>query len=364
MYQIIKPKLVRALYRSILQRNPKSREEIIEFAKDFFLHHNLESRIRAMIYSEEFQIMVLPELVGLATFSYTGEKIFFLHVPKTAGTSARIAIVKSIGMPSYNLYNRNSFNLNLDLSKMDFWPFWSGHANVHAFPVTHTGFTIFRESMSRILSLYRQQQFEKVGGIKSTNPHILDSQHRIQKIKNETSYKPFDLWLEESKKILSINHWYVPNLGVRIEQKKVNSDFSSEKKSESFFSNLVGHDYKWRENIFNLSERELIKPLQLGLAKFKYASWIHDAKEIGNTISKMTGGPSPVLETINEFRESKIFRIEKISNKSIEILKEIKNRDDTVLKIGSELGLISILTTEDEERYFKKSIDKLGFEMI
>lgn len=355
---VIRPSEVRKLYRGILQRNPFGSREINSFILDFVRNPNLETRLRAMIYSEEFQLMVLPDLIRAATEEYNGNKTFFIHVPKTAGTSVRIAIAHSMGIPSFNLYPNSTVSLPTNLASLDFWPYWAGHANIEAFPKSHSGFTVFRESRSRLLSAYRQQLKNELET--HLNPHDLLPHKRDSQLISKRFKDGFNSWIKEQ---VTINYYYIPNPNVRQIQPAVAWKNLSRKDVYKLYRDRAGTDDKWRYTVSNMSENEVIDGLKLGMSRLVSASWVHEPKSLIESISNITKNPEVTLTKENYFQRTSNFTIEKITRESLDLLESIRKQDKLVIKVAADLGLITELTSELEDELFEKSLKNLGFKL-
>jgi len=347
--RFLRPQTIRKLYRGVLKRNP-TQAEISRFTLDFARNPDMESRLSAMIYSEEFLVMVMPDLVRAATEDFVGKKVFFLHVPKTAGTSVRLALVDALGVPSFNLYPKTTQRAPADFKTMEFWPYWAGHANIAAFPDSHTGFTTFRESRSRILSQFRQRQFNSMPG---ANPHVISRSSitaREERAKTVGSLD-FNSWLAEEPQ--SALHWYIPNPTI---QKSISAidDMDS-------YRFKVGSDYEFRNRVFKMGEIEISRALEKSLSRFSAAGWLHQSAGIIDAIVKISGNPNASLPKENEFKKSESYKVETISRESLNILEDIRKKESILFKVATDVGILTDKLMQDEEEIFQKSAQKLGF---
>ena len=143
--------IAKSLYRGILRRN-STISEIKQRSTVLQINPKLDAHIEDMIKSSEFSTSVLPYLIAKKYRAQKDQKVFFLHVPKTAGTSIRIALTEILGIASLNLYF-NSMNVKKhEFEHMHFWPYWAGHANISIFPKDFIGFTTFRDTKSRLIT--------------------------------------------------------------------------------------------------------------------------------------------------------------------------------------------------------------------
>jgi hypothetical protein len=332
--KVVMPSVVKRMSRGILRRDPKVSKELNDFLFDYSRNHDKQKMTRSMIYSKDFLQEVLPDLVREASEGFSGKRIFFLHVPKTAGTSVRASLVEAVGIPSFNLYGRSAFGLPSNLANLDYWPLWTGHANIQAFPSTHSGITIFRESRSRLLSSYRHQesyQQERTG---------------------------FNEWVKTE---VGIAHWYVPNPHVRQDQNVLERKFLSLEDKVWQFQEQVGTNERWKSAVSQLREGDLVNGLNLGMRRIDFASWIHESDALIDAISSITGNPIVMLETLNASKRVPDFQMERISDESMKLMNTIRMKDNLVFQIAEDRGLISRLTPEVEDLLFEKSLKELGF---
>jgi len=326
---MLKSRFVSELYRQILRRNPNP-GEISRFILDTAVGNDLPVRIGSMINSREFEIMILPELVRKATEEYQGGNVFFLHVPKTAGTSVRLALSDSMGVPSFNLYSRTVPKPPRLPTSMQFWPLWAGHANLHFYPETHSGLTIFRESRSRILSRFRQSQYEWL----KLSPHLITPKSGAVPKKEPIN---FNEWINRSDK--GIAQWYLSNPASMYESPS------------------------WRKYVNDLSELDLAHNLEKGLKRFAAAAWIHNPEDVLKSIGIVTGKELNSLPRENEFKETKLFKEVVINSSTLQILEEVRKRDAIVFKVASELGILVGELKENEDALFDTTLKRLGFRL-
>jgi len=326
-------KFVLEAYRAILRREPTKREVSEMKVK---LLTGTQARfhlLRDMVDSDEFRVHILPGLVVQQT-QLSSEPVFFLHIPKTGGTSMRELIGDALGVPSINIYDgwlRPSVGHG-------YWPYWAGHAQVSFFPESHKGITFFRDTKSRTLSRYRQ--LEK--GI--SNGQIHGWSYPRSRGKRKKEIMPFSVWLDfiEDNGIRSLEYYLAEN-------KKVVTPEMAPKESREF-RNL------------DIAERRI--QLESGMSRFSCAAWIHKENDVRMAISRVVGKPVDSLPRHNTF-ESKDFSYSDIvlTESDLKTLKLLEERDELVFKIAADLGLIQLLPRDENESLFEKTVSRLKFKL-
>jgi len=328
-------KMADSLYRVILQRRPELLEQGLT-AASFQFPGQFESRVSDMLHSEEFQIAVLPRLVADASKNWTGKRVFFLHVPKTAGTSVRLALIKSVGTPAFEFYNRSpSIDQILRELENNFWPLWVGHQNISSFPSDMNGLTIFRESRSRVLSTYRQRSRMAL----MENPHILDSE-KLEKKKSQaraTISKPFGTWLNTSMR-MRILGYFIP------------SEEGTTYRSKEF-----------KSYINEISESGLEQILNESLSRFTHAAWSHDEPAILRAISEVSGRESTELPRENVYPNLKGYPPQVLDSEAISSLNTIREKESVLYKVAHEHGLVPLLSKSEADDLFEITAKRLGF---
>jgi hypothetical protein len=325
-------KFILEAYRAILRREP-TKAEVANMKKGMSLgNHSGFHVLRDMVDSNEFKMQILPGLVVQQT-DFGSQPTFFLHIPKTGGTSMRELIGESFGVPSINIYGNW-----IDPSRgQGYWPYWAGHAQVSFFPETHRGFTLFRDTRSRILSLYREQQ----GRLTSRTLHgwIYPESNEVKR-----ESLPFSDWLirRENSGQSSLEFYLAENKNL-IGRIRDQNQANELKKTE-------------------LAERKIL--LESGLSRFASAAWIHRESDVQTAISSLTGKEVSSLPRQNTF-ESKEFKLFEVSltASDLQIIKVFEERDELALKIAADLGLIQLLPKDENEYLFEKTASRLKFKL-
>ncbi len=324
-----------ALYRVILQRRPPLDEQTFT-ALSFQLPSQFESRVSDMLHSEEFKIMALPGLVAEATHNWTGKRVFFLHVPKTAGTSVRMALIKSVGTPAFEFYNRlPSVEDSMRNLENNFWPLWVGHQNISSFPQGLEGITIFRETRSRVLSAYRQRS--RAALVES--PHILNS--KILEKKNSqaraTISKPFGTWLKTSMGLGVLGYFIPPEEGTQYRSKEFKSYISE------------------------ISEPRLETILNESLSRFTHAAWSHNEPAILRAISGISGSEIDALPRENVYPNLEGYPPQILDSETLAKLSAVQEKEAALYKVAHEQGLIPLLSKSEADDLFEITAKRLGF---
>lgn len=329
----LRPFDVRIAYRAILRREP-SHEEVQKAALTTNLKSSRFHFYRDMIDSEEFRKQILPALIASSVNAKT-TGVFFLHVPKTGGTSLRELIGDLIGVPSINVYGKWPIpNLNTH----GFWPYWAGHAQVSFFPESHKGITFFRETKSLVMSRYRQQQ----------NLLLTDSTHgwnfsgpEAPKRKN---FPDFNQWL--------LSKYEQGALGLAMWLALENGQHRQHKTQEELIK------------ISNMSNDALEPLLVRGLSRLSAAARIEDEDGVKMAIQKATGFSPDALPRKNTFEsKSGDKSIQLINRKSMEILEEVEQQDELVNDLARDMDVLHETLALNKSSIFQKNLGRLGFEV-
>jgi len=330
-------KITDAMYRSVLRRQPSSVERITT-GLNIQIPGQFESRLEEMINSNEFKIMRLPGLIAESTKDWTGKQVFFLHIPKTAGTSVRITLIGAVGVPAFELYRRDEQMRDLiRQSDKHFWPLIVGHENISFFPEEYRGVTVFRESRSRLLSVYRQKSRFAI----DPSPHIVNPE--ILKGFSEESRKtletPFGGWLEIQN--------YTSTLEFLIPSKGFGLDGLRSKEFRTYVKDL---EINKTEKILNES-----------LSRFTHAAWSHDEPAILKAISGVSGREITELPRENVYPNLKGYPPQVLDSEAISKLNTIREKESVLYKVAHEHGLVPLLSKSEADDLFEITAKRLGF---
>lgn len=311
----------------MLGREPSS-VETLQLGSQLALYGNLEAIARDLVLSEEFSIQMLPQIVNKWSANYNGTKLFFLHVPKTAGSSVRLALTHALGVPSLLLY-RGFLQPGPEGS---FWPFWSGHSSINRFPDDRPGCTVFRESRSRLLSLYRQRQKESLGRqrIHLNDPHGGATPQKVPAVGR--------LW---SRRRARLDSWY---------------HFDRQGRTQGFQG--------WTADavLENMPRKELLEGIKRGLSRIPYAAWAHDQDGLLEVVRSATGQPVDSIPRENTLEDHTPDPdpIE-LTRSDVAQLNQVAEADQVVLDIAQRLGLIGSLDTRTSDELFQRTLTRHRF---
>lgn len=315
------------LFRGVLGRDP-SPIESVRIGSQLALHGDLEAIARDLVLSEEFSVQMLPQIACKWTANYRGTKLFFLHVPKTAGTSVRLALSQAIGAPSLLLY-RGFFVPGPEAS---FWPLWSGHSSINRFPNDRPGFTVFRESRSRLLSLYRQRQKEGRGRVRIhlDDPHGGKTPQPVPAVGR--------LWALRRARL---DVWY---------------HFDRLGRTQGF--------QEWTADavLERMPKKEFVEGLKQGLSRIKYAAWAHDSVGLLGAVRAATGQrvESIPRENTLEDHTPDPEPIE-LTPRDVAQLEQVAEADQLVFDIAQSLGLIGPLDSHTADELFRRALVRHRF---
>jgi hypothetical protein len=330
--------LVNALYRGVLRREPGA-IEINNLINALSNAGSVEHALKDMLSSHEFGVMALPDLINSYVSRVPDNPVFFLHVPKTAGTSFRLALSDSMGVPAFLLYVRSSWQGFGRDATMRFWPLWAGHGGVSAFPQTHRGVTVFREARSRTLSSFRQQQKELATGDHDGAITLRRAQFGLQPRKSLAVQAGFSKWVSGSRTSLE---WFIDT------PLKDGAHLWNGLPSEKFLKSL--------------SPSEVRSSVSRSLSRFDAAAWAHDSDAMVRAIGLSTG-----IEKVsppgreNQFESAPSVETIRLTSADLKHLTRIAQTDQILISVAVEKGLIPPLDPDFADAEFEKTAQRLGF---
>lgn len=306
----------------------------------------LRDQVAAMISSPEFAIMRLPHLLAEAAKNYQGEKIFFLHVPKTAGTSLRLAFIEAMGIPALDRYNRTGTWDGYSEEFIKIWPLLVGHTNIYNFPQgTHRGVTVFREARARTLSLFRQ----------STRPAIKPKVHfgdeKISKVESNSRkwLDDFSGWLHKSRHPLDLLTWHV-DLDLKI---------GLPHGDENGFNRM-----RQGLELEKHSQESIRHALERGLRRIEVAEWQHNRAGMDTLLSRALGREVRTsVPKVNQVLPEQAAKVIQLSVEDHQTLKRIAELSQVVFDIAADQGLIPRLSKDEADEQFEIAAGRLGFKL-
>ena len=330
--------LIKALYRGVLRREPAP-VEIDNLINALSNAGSVEHALKDMLSSHEFGVMVLPDVVNSYVTRALDNPVFFLHIPKTAGTSFRLALTETIGVPAFQLYVHSTWQGFARDATMRFWPLWAGHAGVSAFPETHRGITVFRETRSRILSAFRQQQREFQAGDPNGPTNARFAQFNVDRLTRPTVKDGFSRWVSSYR---SVVQWFIDTPSTE------GAPLWDGRPTAKFLQSLSPSDVR--------------VSLTRSLSRFDAAAWVHDSDDINRAISRVTNVDSVApLGHENQFRPAPYAEIVRLTSEDLAYLKSHTLNDHILFEIAVERGLIPPLDKDFADAEFERTAQRLGF---
>jgi len=289
-----------------------------------------------MVESDEFRFQILPGLVATGTGMRSERPIFFLHVPKTGGTSVRLALGDAIGVPALNLYRAWP---TPDRELHHYWPYWAGHAQIGFFPESHLGITLFREPRSRILSQYRQNQALRV-----RQPRHGWGYGRAPQ-RGPLQGRPFNEWLGrlEEHGRASMLHLFMPTDDPRPGRARTAEESRA---------------------LLALDERTVVDGLRTAFRRFGAAAWIHREGDVLDAIERVTRHRPDALPRENVFEDKElVYDRVQLSRDHHEALERCARADGLVLRVAAEQGLIDPLSPDEADAILERTAARLGFDL-
>lgn len=149
----------------------------------------LDDFVASIVRAPEYRRRIARSLIADVT-QLNHNAISIIHIPKTAGTTLRLAIEQISRVPFSFVTSRgteveNAFNWSVgsrNRLSQSHWPFLAGHFPRGQFPRDSIAYSLIRDPLSRILSLYsfaRHCHGERVGTFRSWVTEMLS--HRFGK---------------------------------------------------------------------------------------------------------------------------------------------------------------------------------------
>jgi len=323
----------RALVRGILRREPSERERRFIAARILALG-DLEAVVHDMVSSREFEIMIAPQIIGNASVNWCGRHLGFVHIPKTAGTSSRLALIESAGMPAIEMYDRLGAVPRERVRTMTFWPLIVGHANISDFPPTHSLLTVFREPRARLLSLYRQRQ----NNTKVAHLHTpASAPHKMENARRATE-NSFITWLRTTR--LKMQADYITGI---------------DPAGNASHNDLPAESHPREDGDFRSA-------VETALDRMNWISWAHQPTNIEKMIATATGRPA-ALPRANIYEPNDHSKPQYLDAAGRQELWDLTAPDRFLIEAACGRGLIPELSPSEADALFEESAKRLGFHL-
>jgi hypothetical protein len=327
-----------ALYRGVLRREP-SPTETAGLLKALSDAGSVEHALKDMLSSHEFGVMVLPDVINGYVAGVPDKPVFFLHVPKTAGTSFRLALSDNMGIPAFLLYVRTSWLGFGENDAMNFWPLWAGHAAISAFPQTHRGITIFREPRSRMLSNFRQHQREFATEDPNGPRNERFAKFNMDRRQRVTVLDGFSKWVSISR---SAVQWFIDT-----------------PRTEGAY---LWNGRPTGKYIDSLSPTQVRQSLTRSLLRFDAAAWSHDSEAMEAAIRRVTKVHSIApIERQNQFEPLPDAETTHLTSEDLAHLNRIADDEKLLLNLAVDRGLIPPIDSDFADAEFENTAQRLGF---
>ena len=284
--------------------------------------------LQAHFNTSEIAIPHLTKLYEHLQPSSSAPHISLFHIPKTAGTSVRVAIGKELGIAPISNYRADSLIQPENWKSIAFWPYLAGHTSVFNFPKSHTGVTFFREPRSRLLSSYRQ--IEK--GALSRGIRRSTKDEKQLRNWEQISSQSFSDWLFNAY----------------------------ERTTARFF--FPGTEAEFFNAITSQSDEEIRGQLREGLHRVEYAGWSHESSSIESILRQIFGKPIQIPR-LNIFNQESEYRLISLTPADLETIKSVTRFDQLLIDVAGDMGLIKPLTTSTADAIFEESAQRLGFRL-
>ena len=281
--------------------------------------------------------------------AHNSRRLMFVHIPKCGGTSVDLSIRERVGIPPHHLLDVGgvlpalrifrSHEINHTASSLEcVWPYVRGHVSVNLIPKGFTAFTVFRESISRILSLHR----------------FVDSSHFVNHVKfrsEQTGIKPSQRFIDLTERGLSLT-----DLLDLLEENNGRECGS--------FAWMFADGITDPEEFGQLNEKDRRECLQRGVSRLSCAAWLHDPNQLSMMLVKLTGEPGRISkenETPRVSSESK--HVDRITERDWQRILCLTQMDDLVIDIAVDLGLISQLDPKERLSIIGETAKRLRYEL-
>lgn len=319
--------LARQIYRGTLQRPAAVVTDAIIRANVYPERWSYDI-MNVLFNTKHVSIKELTDIYEKISPGFNKPNVAFIHLPKTAGTSVRVAIGKALGVAPITSYNFSKDISPEHWKNVNFWPFFAGHLNFTYFPSTHVGLTFFREPRSRVLSSFRQTEKAINHGIGGQFP---SSQNGVS--------------VADTTHLLNFPHWL---------------DAVSNRSTARYF--FPGSEEEFATFATTASDAELEEKLSVGLLSINFAAWSHDYDAIETTLFTLLDSPVE-LKRLNTFNQDTNYQKVNLTKDNLDTLSKITKYDQLLIDVAVNMGLIPRLSSSEADAIFEASVNRLGFQL-
>lgn len=306
--------------------------------------------------------MQLPHLVANTYKSYRPEagKVFFVHVPKTAGTSFRLALIENMGIPALDYYGRTDGNSQRGSGPKPFdnlWPLVCGHLNVYHGPhTTHSVVSTFREPRARLLSGFRQRtrSLYTWDGPPRSNREMRNARLKAKKL--ERDFSGFLLgMLESTGSAFPLQLAFFADPASRRFQNPVAPDFLEQVSRRQLTRGLT-------TSLMNLPDDDLEAVAKSASDKIDWASW-SDTTSMVRLLRDVTKADALVGQFTRSNDRTNLAAPPNVYLSKEDLRRiELWSRPDRVFlrQLASE-GKLPAISEETMDEQFRKTAARLGF---
>lgn len=306
----------------------------VSFTSSFLLNSGLYPKgyqyeiLQAHFNTSEITIPHLTTLYEQLEISNSTTRIALFHIPKTAGTSVRVAIGRELGIAPITNYRAGNLIQPENWNSVAFWPYFTGHTNVFNFPKSHIGITFFREPRSRLLSSYRQ--IEK--GALNRRVRSAEMNENVLRRWEQVSTLSFSDWLQNAH----------------------------DRTSARFF--FPGTEEEFFNAVANKSDQEIRQQLCEGLNQVDYAGWSQESASTELILSQIFGR-SVQVPKLNIFNQAGEYRPISLTQADLKTLDTVTKFDKMLIDIATDMGLITSQSKSTADAIFELTAQRLGFKL-